>query len=198
MPEPNNECLNLQKSVSFCEGTPVMPGIRRRIYYIAKSAIMIHPKLPQDDRGRFTSAIYDGDYVLAADQTWKHIDILAAKSTLVSAAQNEQPSQIQQDTLTAIHQTTGAEASGLAASLNNCDNIFLVPDARGIYRVVGSEFAEGNTTVAMDLGQGPTGTASTTITHVGYSPVPLPEYHGKIETEDGVIMGDGSAVPDGN
>lgn len=63
----------------------------------------------------------------------------ARKSQLTSEAQGELPSQTQLNKLTAVHPGVGAEASAAAAYLNNNDNVFLVEDMKGKYRVVGSE-----------------------------------------------------------
>lgn len=187
-------CLNLQKSVGWCEGTPALPGIRRRLYYIAKSFILKWPTLPKDENGRVKAAEYEGNFVLAADASWKYIDVLPSKSQLKSDPQGEAPSQTQKNTLTAVHPGTGKEATAACAYLNNCDNVFLVPDMNGLFRVVGSELYESTTTVTQDLGQGATGTASTTITCEASDCVAAPFYAGEILTEDGIIMGDGSAV----
>lgn len=193
----NDTCINgLQKSLKWCEGTPVLPGVRRRMFYLSKSAIAAWPTLPKDEQGRPTSAEYQGDFTLVADVKWKYIDVLPSKSQLVSEAQGEMPSQTQLNTLTAVHPGVGVDATAAAAYLNNSDNVFLVPDAMGKYRVVGCEMWESTTTVAQDLGQGPTGTASTTITCKASDVVPAPFYSGKIETEDGDIMGDGSPADD--
>ena len=186
-------CLNLQKSLGWCEGTPVLPGIRRRLYYIAKSFIVKWPTLAKDTNGRTTTAVYEGNFVLAADATWKYIDVLPSKSQLQSEAQGEKPSQTQLNTLTAVHPGIGEEATAAAAYLNNCDNIFLVQDMHGKTRVVGCEMYDTDTTVAQDQGQGATGTASTTVTVKATDVVPSPYYNGEIITEEGVVMGDGSA-----
>lgn len=190
-----NTCLNLQKSFGWCEGTPVLPGIRRRLYYIAKSFILKWPTLAKDANGRTTTAVYDGNFTLAADATWKYIDVLPSKSQVQSEAQGEKPSQTQLNTLTAVHPGVGDEATAAAAYMNNCDNVFLVQDMTGKFRVVGCEMYDTDTTVAQDLGQGATGTASTTITCKATDVVPAPFYPGEIVTEDGVVMGDGSAAP---
>lgn len=190
-------CLNLQQSLGWCEGTPVLPGIRRRMYYIAKSMIVKWPTLAKDENGRTTTAVYSGDFTLVADASWKFIDVLPSKSQLQSEAQGEKPSQTQLNTLTAVHPGVGEEATAAAAYMNNCDNVFLVQDMTGKYRVVGSEMYDTDTTIAQDLGQGATGTASTTITCKATDVVPAPYYAGEIITEDGIVMGDGSAAPDG-
>lgn len=126
---------------------------------------------------------------------WKYIDHLPEKSQLTSEAQGEVPSQTQLNKLTIVHPGVGAEASAAAAYINNNDNVYLVQDMSDKWRVVGCERWQTKSTVAQDLGQGPTGTASTTISVEATDETPAPFYKGKIETEDGDFMADGSEVP---
>lgn len=185
-----NTCLNIQKSLGWCQGTPELPGIMRRLYYIAKSSIVKWPTLKRDANGlRCISAVLEGDFELAADEKWRYIDILPDKSQLTSEAQGELPSQTQLNKLTAVHPAVGAEAAAAAAYLNNADNVFLVQDMKGKWRVVGSERWQTKTTVAQDNGQGATGTTSTTISVEATDEVPSPFYEGVIVTEDGDING---------
>lgn len=181
-------CTSILKSLAWCQGTPELPGIKRRIYYIGKDQIVKWPTLAHDNRGRLTAAAYAGNFVLAADATWKYIDILPDKSQLTSEAQGEYPSQTQLNKLTAVHPGVGVEASALAAYVNNNDCVFLVETVRGKFRVVGSEPWQVKSTVAQDLGQGPTGTTSTTLSVEATDECPAPFYYGKIETEDGIIQ----------
>ena len=183
-----SNCTSILKSLAWCQGTPELPGIKRRIYYIGKDQIVKWPTLSHDNRGRLTAAAYAGNFVLAADANWKYIDILPDKSQLTSEAQGEYPSQTQLNKLTAVHPGMGVEASALAAFVNNNDCVFLVETVRGKYRVVGSEAWQVKSTVAQDLGQGPTGTTSTTLSVEATDECPAPFYYGKIETEDGIIQ----------
>ena len=180
-------CTSIQKSLGWCQGTPELPGVKRRIYFIAKSFIVGFPQLPRDELGRSTSAVLVGDFVLMADATWKYIDILPDKSQLTSEAQGELPSQTQLNKLTAVHPGVGAEASAAAAYINNSDNVFIVEDMKGNYRVLGNDKWNTKATVAQDLGQGATGTTSTTISVEATDEVPAPFYVGTLETEDGDI-----------
>lgn len=188
------ECLNIQKSLGWCQGTPVLPGVRRRLYYISKSEIVRWPTLARDENGRATSAELTGDFELNADSKWKYIDHLPEKAQLTSEAQGEVPSQTQLNKLTIVHPGVGAEASAAASYINNNDNVYLVQDMSDRWRVVGCERWQTKSTVAQDLGQGPTGTASTTISVEATDETPAPFYNGKIETEDGDFMADGSEV----
>ena len=187
MATTTNTCTNLQKSLDWCMGTPELPGIKRRIYYIAKSQIAAWPTFVRDENGRVTSSVLSGSFTLVADATWKYIVILADKSQLTSEAQGEIPSQTQLNKLVAVHPGVGAEASAAAAYLNNSDNVFVVEDMKGKFRVVGSDRWLTKTTVAQDNGQGPTGATSTTINVEATDEVPSPFYEGTLVTEDGDI-----------
>lgn len=97
------------------------------------------------------------------------------------------PSQTQLNKLTAVHPAVGEEATAAAAYINNTDNVFLVEDMKGKYRVIGSDMWNTKATVAQDLGQGATGTTSTTINAEATDVVPAPFYEGEIVTDEGTI-----------
>lgn len=183
-------CTSIQKSLEWCEGTPEQPGIKRRAYYASKSKIVQWPTLPHDENGRVTAAKYNGNFTLGANATFKYIDFLPSKSQLTSDPQGEYPSQTQLNKLVMVHPGVGEDAATAAASLNNSDNVFIVEDMKGNYRVVGSEKWETKTTVAQDNGQGPTGTASTTISVEATDECVAPFYTGYILTDDGVVNDD--------
>ena len=181
-------CLNsIQRSLDWCMGTPELPGIKRKIYYISKNLIAKWPTFQRDENGRVTSSVLQGNFTLVADATWKFIVILADKSQLTSESQGEVPSQTQLNKLTAIHPGVGPDASAAAAYLNNGDNVFIVEDMKGNYRVVGSDRWLTNCKVGQDNGQGPTGSTSTTIEVEATDEIPSPFYTGTLETEDGTI-----------
>lgn len=181
------QCTSIQKSLGWCQGTPELPGVKRRIYFLAKSGIVKFPTLTRDELGRPTSAILDGSFTLATDTKWKYIDILPDKSQLTSEAQGELPSQTQLNKLTAVHPGVGPEASAAAAYINNTDNVFIVEDMKGNFRVLGNDKWQTKATVAQDLGQGATGTTSTTITVEATDETPAPFYTGTLETDEGTI-----------
>ena len=184
-------CSPLQKSLAWCMGTPELPGIRKRIYYISKDQIAVWPTYIRDYYNRRTKkAAYRGDFVLVADAKWKYIDILPEKSQLTSEPQGELPSQTQLNKLVAVFPGVSPEASAAACYLNNSDNVFLVEDMKGFFRVVGCRKWFTKTTVSQDNGQGPTGNTSTTINVEAPDEVPSPFYMGNIETEDGDVQGE--------
>lgn len=180
-------CTTLQKSLAWCQGTPELPGIKRRLYYISKLAIAKWPTIPHDANYRPIGSAYAGSFTLLADEKWHYIDILPEKSQLTSEPQGELPSQTQLNKLTAVHPGVGQEATAMSAYVSNNDNVFIVEDMKGCFRVIGSPNWTTKTTVAQDLGQGATGTTSTTITVEATDELPAPFYAGEIVTDDGTI-----------
>lgn len=187
-----SNCVNIQRSLDWCMGTPELPGIKRRVYYISKNQIVKWPTFERDENGRVTSSTLSGSFALVADAKWHFIVVLADKSQLTSEPQGEVPSQTQLNKATLVHPGVGAIASAAAAYLNNSDNVFVVEDMKGNFRILGSERWLTKTTVAQDNGQGTTGTTSTTISVEATDEIPSPFYVGSLETEEGVInCGDG-------
>jgi len=185
MPTQNTCFTPLQKSLGWCQGQPVLPGIRRRLYYTSKQNIVQWPAYTSGSSLSFANT--SGNFTLKADTYWHYIEILSEKSTLTSDPQGETPSQTQLNKLTAVHPGVGQEASAVACYLNNSDNVFIVQDMSGKWRIVGSRFYETKTTVTQDNGQGATGTASTTINVEATDIAPSPFYAGTIVTEDGEL-----------
>ena len=105
------KCMGLQESIGWCEGTPEPAGIRRCAYYISMADCLNHPKIPVDEDGRPTSSVLTGQFVLAADRTFKYIHFLPEKSQFQSDPQGDYPNQTQLDKLTMVHPGVGPEAT---------------------------------------------------------------------------------------
>lgn len=194
----NTVCTSRQASLVWCEGKPVYPGIRRRIYYTSKNNIAEWPAIPVDEKGFPTSAILAGSFHLVADAVFHHIDVLVDKSGLTSDAQGEKPSQTQLNKLTAVYPGTDEEATLAASYINNTDNVYIVEDMAGKFRVIGNNRWQGKGTLAQDLGQGATGNAATTLTIEHTDIMPAPFYVGEIVTEEGTINPEGSGSGSGS
>lgn len=175
------------KSLDWCQGAPVRPGIRKRIYYTTTNNIVKWPARQLDEIGRPISAVLQGNFILAEGVKWNYIDHLPSKAEFKSEVQGEIPSQTFKETVTVVHPGTGKDAALATASLLNVDAVFLVEDIDGNFRVVGSEEYSATATSQRDNGQGPTGTAGTTITLEASDYIDCPFYEGTIETEDGII-----------
>lgn len=180
-------CPNLQRSIAWCQGKPEYPGIRGRVYYTSKGNIVRFPTLARDQLKRATGATLEGNFLLASGEVWHYIDINVEKSQLTSEAQGEAPSQTQLNKLTLVHNGVGEEASAAAAFMNNNDNVYVVQDMAGRFRVVGNERWQSVTTVAQDSGQG-TNPASTTIEVQCTDEIAAPFYAGELELENNQIL----------
>ncbi len=185
---PKNNCDPIQKSLDWCEGRPQFAGIRNRIYYCSRAYITQMPTVQIDDIGRPLGAQLSGEFKMKEGAVFRYIDIVAERSQATSAAQGEYPSQSSLDKLVAVYPGIDAPASAAAAYMHNTNNVVVFVDTDGRARVVGiEEMWPCKATVEMDFGQGPAGTASTTITVEGTNKVPWPEYTGILHTEDGDI-----------
>lgn len=180
-------CTNLLKSLAWCQGAPVRPGIRRRVYYTTVNNIVKWPQRQLDEIGRPTLAVLKGDFVLAEGVKWNYIDHLPSKAEFKSETQGEFPSQTFKETVTIVYPGIGKDAALATASLLNVDAVFLVEDMDGNFRVVGSEEYNAVATSQRNNGQGATGTAGTTITLEASDFIDCPFYEGVIETEEGTI-----------
>ncbi len=187
-------CSTLTGSLQWCEGKTVLPGIRRRLYYVSKNAIVSWPtykyKMEDDEvtpTDQVNEAYLEGNISLYSGYYWNVIDVLADKSGVTSEPQGEKPSQTQLNKLVAVHPGVGEEATKAALYINNNDCVFLIQDMHGNFRMIGNELWQGKATVNQDLGQGPTGTPSTTINVEHTDLMPAPFYKGLIaisETEE--------------
>ena len=178
------KCTPLQKSLEWCEGQPEYPGIRKRIYYVAKADIVTWPKLPVDANGKITVGGYVEGFVLAADKYWHHIDVLPDKCEATSDPPGEMPSQTQLNKLVAVYPGVGEKATKAGSYINNVDNVYVVEDMRGFFRVIGSERWMTKSTFTQDLGKGPTGNAASTLNAECTDVLALPFYYGKITEWD--------------
>lgn len=180
-------CTPLAKSLRWCQGRTVLPGVKNKAYRINRANIAAWPTLTKDANGNLTAATYVGNFTLVANATWDIIDILADKSQLTSETQGEIPSKTQLNKLTLVHPTVAEDAAVFIASCINSDDIYLVPCADGKYRVVGCEMFPTKTTASQDQGQGVTGNANTTINVEASDITSAPFYTGEIVTAEGTI-----------
>lgn len=169
----------LKKSLDWVEGTPELPGVYRRVYFIAKRDIVGWPTL--------NAGSYTGNFTLKADAKWGYIDIQVKKSKATAETQGEYPSHTYLGKGEFYHPSVCEASTNAAAVLPNIDAVYIVSGMDGKYRVLGSDKWETKTTVAQDMGQDSTGTVGTTIAVEAPDVAPMPFYSGTIETEDGVI-----------
>ncbi len=186
------ECKHsaLYESLEFCQGEPVLPGIRKKVYFIPASQIVKFPVLPKlgdegVDMGKL--ATYQGDFMLAADAAWKCIDVLTTDSDISSDSQGTAPSKTFLNKATLKHAGCDEEATGFCR-MANCDNlVYLVQQRNGKFRVFGNDKFETNTKPAQASGAKETDASGTTLAVEVSDLSPAPFYVGKIITDDGEI-----------
>lgn len=191
------ENKDLYHSLEWCQGKPILPGIRKRLYYTPKRTIVKFPTLPGTVAvaGKMGDlATYEGDFVLTADTKWRYMDVLIGESPVTSDAQGDIPCVTSLNKATFKHPGTEEEATAFARQANNDDIVYLFQQKNGKFRVLGNEMYETVTKVKQELGSGATDKAGTTSEIEVTDLCPAPFYKGKILTEEGTISGaDGSA-----
>ncbi|MBD5258459.1 MAG: hypothetical protein K2L73_02195 [Muribaculaceae bacterium] len=174
--------------MKYCQGTPVTPGIKRRAWYTSVDSILKWPVIPVDELGRPTSAIYEGNFVLAEGIKWRPLDHLPGKAEFKSETQGDEPSRTFKVTGSFLHPKIDEDAATASTALLNTRIVVLVEDMKGRYRVIGCEQYDGAlVSPSRDNGQGATGSAGTTILVEADDPVETPFYTGPIDTVDGII-----------
>ena len=158
----NATCTNVLNKMDWCQGKPVLPGIRRRAYVVAANDVATWPDFERDTLGRPTSAELKGKFTLNEGVNF-----------------NNQ--------VTLVHPEVGPEATAAITPFLNTECVVIVEDMYGRFRVFGSKNWPAKITPAQDLGQGATGTSSTTLTVAASDEVSMPFYAGEIPTDDGVI-----------
>lgn len=195
MAQNNNPCAQSApyESLRFCQGTRVIPGIRDRVYYIAKRDIVKWPKLPAvngDSVQASKLATYEGDFTLASDKKWQRIDLTLNKGNVEWETQGEQPSCTFLNKLTASYPGTSAEAAAFCGLAVNDDLVYLVQQRDGQFRVLGNEMFNTVSKPKGSTGEGTSTNGGTDIEIEATDIYPAPFYPGKIETaDDGDLSG---------
>ncbi len=181
-------CKIIQESLDWCEGAPEFAGMQPEVYFTAKANIVQWPTyLEADGEDGNPGAVRSGDFKLRADKSFYKLRVLPDKSQYTSEAQGEYPNVSSLNKLTLVCPGAGPNQSNLARSINNVDCVFIYRDLRGRWRIVGAPNWVGKNTVGQDGGQGPTGTANTTVTVEQTDFTPAPFLHGSFPTEEGDI-----------
>lgn len=182
--------VDIYKSLEFCKGQTVLPGIRPEVYFTPKSQILDWPTLPAPgDEGATMEGIatYKGDFVLAADAKFRQMDVLTTASNVTSASQGDMPSKTFVNSSTLKHAGNTEAATGFCRMANCDDLVYIVRQRDGKYRVVGNESFETNTNPSQDSGMAVTDASGTQLEVSVTDVCPAPFYVGKLPTEKGII-----------
>lgn len=185
-----NNCTNaaLYESLSFCKGKPILPGIRSRLYFIPKRDIVSWPELPEVATSNMAElATYKGNFTLAAEKYWQHIDLIDNKGKIESESQGDYPARSFLNKTSVVHPETNEEATGFCRQANADDFVYLMQVRNGKFRVLGNEAFPTDTKPKQDSGEGVTGDFGTTIEVEVTDVCPAPFYVGEILTKEGTI-----------
>lgn len=194
---------SLYEGLDWCQGTPVLPGIRGTVYYIPKKDIVEWPTLPnvtgEASQHMANLATYNGNFVLAADKKFLKLDVVDRSSSISSEAQGDQPCITSLNSATFLHPGTKEQVTGFCRQANADDLVYIVFEKDGKARVIGNEMYQTVTKASQASGSQPTDEAGTTIAVEVTDVCPAPFYPGVIETEDGDISGaDGNPIASGS
>lgn len=184
------DSATLYDDVNFCAGQKSMPGVRSYIYGISKRDVISYPTLDRDKVKEMAKvAVYEGDFVLAADKYWHRLAIVPNDGEMKSENQGSYGSKTFKNTVTVNLPGTEEEATGYIAEANNDEMLYLVPQRNGKYRLVGSEAFTPELKLSQNSGKSTTDANQTTLEIAADDEYPTPFYPGKILTSEGVISG---------
>lgn len=187
---------DIYADVPFCQGKKSLPGTRNHVYMIKKKSIKTWPTLPGSAAASLDKkAVYVGDFVLLADKKWRKIDLVPNENQPKSEQAGNWGAHVFTNTAPLLVPGTEEQVTGLITELNNDNNVFLVPQRNGKYRVFGNESFDCEVKLSQDWGKGTSDTNATTLEITVSDECPAPFYPGKIETSDGDISGaDGKPI----
>lgn len=192
----------LYESLEYCKGETLLPGVRTKVYAIAKGNITKWPELPSaTDEGASADpsilAVYKGDFTLKADAKWLEVDVLDNTGEITWETQGDKPCRTFLNKFTISHPRIDESAAAFQRQAIADDLVYLVQQRDGKFRVLGNEMFDTDTKP-----KGSSGKEATSAGDMGSQfeievtdVCPAPFYTGKIETADGDISGaDGSVV----
>ncbi len=192
----------LYASLEYCKGESMVPGVKTKVYAIAKASIAKWPTLPAvsdiAEGGDISkAATYTGDFTLAADKKWVYIDTLDNTGEITWETQGDKPCRTFLNKFTISHPRIDGTAAAFQRMALSDDLVYLVQQRDGKFRVLGNDMFDTDTKP-----KGSSGKEATSAGDMGSQfeievtdVCPAPFYPGKIETEDGDISGeDGSPV----
>ena len=130
------------KSVEACPGKKTLPGIRRRLYFIEKSAIATFPSLPEAGAQNVTEmsafAQLSGDFVLASEKYWKFLDLKDEASNVTWEPAGDD-SALYNNQANAILAGQDDDLKGFARQVIDDDLVYVYQDRGGKFCVLGNE-----------------------------------------------------------
>lgn len=187
------KCSNtndLYANVEFCPGEATMPGMRPYFFFQKKNNIVTWPKAPMNDAKTLEeNAVYDGDFVLAADQKWHKVDLIPNENEPSTERTGAYGSYHFNNKATLVLPGVGKKQTGLINEIVNDDVVILLPQRDGSFRVFGNPYFNMDVNPSQGWGKATTDTNGTTLEITDENKSAAPFYEGKIEAEDGNYSG---------
>lgn len=196
------KCTNigLYESLTYCKGETILPGVRPKIYAIAKRDIVTWPTLPAVGSEEAATAdqlsSYKGNFTLASDKKWVEIEVLDNTGEITWETQGDKPCRTFLNKFTINHPRIDESAAAFQRQALSDDMVYLVQQRDGKFRVLGNEMFETDTKP-----KGSSGKEATSAGDMGSQfeievtdVAPAPFYPGEIETAEGKISGANGSV----
>jgi len=175
---------SLYQSIEACPGKKVLPGIRRRLYYINKADIAAFPSLPNvGEEGVKTMADLAklvGDFTLAAEKFFQFIDLKDEASNVTFETVGEDGSKLFNNQANAVVAGQDDDIKGFARQALNDDLVYVYQNRNGSFAVLGNEMFKCHTSPAGDTAAEATAASTTTFAIQCYDDCPVPTYTGKL------------------
>jgi len=186
---PECDSKTVYGSLTACPGKKSLAGIRRRLYYIEKAAIVTFPSLPAitgtEGQEMKDLAVLSGEFSLAADKYFKHIDLKDEASNVTFDSEGENGSKVFNNQANAIVTGISDEVKGFCRQALNDDLVYVYQNRDGSFCVIGNEAFTCHTTPTGDTGTEPTGAITTTLALQCYDEAPVPTFKGKLYIASG-------------
>lgn len=174
----------LYKSIEACPGKKVMPGIRRRLYYIDKRNIAKFPKLTSLDEQNLTDmaklAQYKGNFELVQDKFFQYIDLKDEASNVKFDPVGEEGSKLYNNQATMVVAGLDDEVKGFCRQVLDDDLVLVYQDRAGKFCVLGNEMFTCKINPSGDSGTEATSSIITSFDVQCYDECPVPTYLGEL------------------
>ena len=159
----------------WTDGTDNMGGIQTIGYFIPVDDIDTEPTIPED------SVVMTGDYVLESEKYWNKIYSTQETNSVVDENQGEVDGQSFKHIGTIFFPGTTEGALSFARMVNNSNMVFILLDAQGVRRVIGSKAFPAKCKPSFTTGVATADRKGMTMQIVSYGNWPAPVYKGDIQ-----------------
>ncbi len=167
-----------------CPGEKVLPGIRRRLYFVPKRYISVWPKLPDVGDEKATDmaalAVLDGQFTLAEGEYFQFLDLKDEASNVTGETVGEEGSKLVNNVANAVVAGSKAAIAGFARQAINDDLVFVYQERAGAFRVIGNEMFTTKINFSSDTGTAATDANTSTFAINCYDECPAPFYEGTL------------------